>query len=164
MPPSASEPDLSQARAAGRMAGLPPWPVLVATIGNQCPPQAGKAAPLVDHSRTTCLRHMASVIRSPNAGALVQLGLSGRTDVYHFLVSTRGSEPALSKRLGIDRDGQLHVWRPLVIAGTEAQGEAALGHGLTLRITTGMPAGIGRRVLVTGRHDARLRRLHGVIG
>ena len=59
--------DLAGARTAGRMAGLPPWPVLVATIGTGCEAQAGNAPSLVDYSRTTYVRHRASTVHSPTA-------------------------------------------------------------------------------------------------
>jgi hypothetical protein len=155
--PAESSDDVARARAAGRMTGLPPWPVLVATYGLGCRAPGAEAASLIDYSRTLYVDHRASIIRSPTAGALVQLGLSGRTDVYHFLVSTSGS--TLSKRIGIDRDGALHVWRPLVISGTQAYGEVEIGHNLKLQISSPLPAGIGSRVRIEGRFDANLRTL-----
>lgn len=139
--------DLGRARAAGRMASLPPWPVLVADID---------APPSINYARATYVAHRAALIRSPTQRAL---GLSGRTDVYHFLVSTPGADAALGRRIGIDRDRTFHVWGPLVIAGTTAYGTVTIARNLVLQITTPLPAGPGRRVRIDGQFGGDLKRL-----
>jgi hypothetical protein len=159
VPPPVTADGLAGAYAAGRMADLPPWPVLVATIGKGCNLQPGGAPPLIDYSRTVYASQRASASRSPTAVALMQIGLAGRMDVYHFLVSTRSAAQVFAKRVGIDPDRRLHVWRSLIIAGTQAYGEVALGHGLKMQITTPLPAGIGRRVQISGTYDAELRNI-----
>jgi hypothetical protein len=145
--------DFSRARAAGGLAGLRPWPVAIARIGLGCHDVYDEDAPLVDYSVTRYVRHRASVVRSPTGRALMQLGLARRTDVYHFLLSTRDNGKGLSRRVGIDRDGVTHVWRPLVIYGAQAVGQVAVAANKILQIVAVMPAGI-RRVRVAGLIDA----------
>jgi len=150
---------LSEARVAGTRADLPPWPVLVARIGGGCSPSGVETGGLVDYSQTRYANHRAWSIHSPTARAQVQLGLRGRKDVYQFLISTRDPSATPSKRVAIDRDRIVHVWRPLVIAGTEAAGEVAFSRGVKLHVQTPLPAGLGRRIRVEGVFQRRLHQL-----
>jgi hypothetical protein len=135
----------------GVAAGGRPWPVLVARIGRAC---AGSAsAPIVDYSLTRYVRHRAAVVRSPHGRAQLQLGLLDRTDIYQFLLSTRGQAGALERRAGIDRDGDVHVWRPLVFSGTMASGAIALAANRLLTFEAALPGGIGRRLRIDGALD-----------
>jgi hypothetical protein len=152
-PPLEMPDDFTRARAAGQLNGLPPWPVLVAKVGRGCGSADRDTSSNVDYSETRYVRHRAGIVRSPTGRALMQLGPSSSSDVYHFLLSTKPNGSGLTKRIGIDRDGVVHVWRPLVIAGTQAVGKVALGENKVLFITTAMPAGIGRRIHVTGVVD-----------
>lgn len=151
--------DLASARAAGAMAGADAWPVLMATIGRGCPQADGSPSPLIDYSLVTYVSHRAARVRAPTGNAQLQLGLTGFTDVYYFLVSTRDSQAALSKRLAIDRDHTLHVWKPLLISGANGTGEAMLAEGLSMRISMPMPAGLGRSLRIVGSVDPQLRAL-----
>jgi hypothetical protein len=157
--PPADASDLASARAAGIVSASSPWPVLVARIGTGCwvPPKPD--APLIDHSLVRYAAHRSSGIRSPSGNATLQLGLTGLTDVYHFLVSTRDADQSLSRRLGVDRDQTFHVWRPLVISGAQGHGEIDLGKSLKLQIRLPMPAGLGRSLRIEGRVDSELRTL-----
>jgi hypothetical protein len=151
--------DLSSARAAGTIPGADPWPILVARIGKGCPPPTERNAPLIDYSLVTHVSHRAARVVAPTDNAVLQLGLESLMDVYHFLVSTRDTKRVLNKRLGIDRDRTLHVWRPLVVAGAEGYGEANLGDGVALQISMPMPAGLDRTLRIDGRIDPELRKL-----
>jgi hypothetical protein len=151
--------DLLTARAAGTVPGSEPWPILVARIGKGCPPPVKPDAPLIDYSQVTYVSHRAAPVHAPTGNALLQLGLASLTDVYNFLVSTRDTRNALNKRLGIDRDHSLHVWKPLFISGAQAQGEVELGDGLKMQITMPMPAGLGRMLRIDGSVDPELRTL-----
>lgn len=130
-----------------------PWPVLLARIGRAC---AGSAsAPIVDYSRTRYVRHRAALIRGPHGRAQLQLGLQSRTDVYQFLLSTSNAATVLEHRAGIDRAGEIHVWRPLVISGARASGSIALTANRLLTVETALPGGIGRRLRIDGELDVR---------
>jgi hypothetical protein len=153
----APEPEeLPGARAAGPLAGRLPWPVLVAKVGD-CPPPPGAGndylPPLIDYSPTRYVRHRAGLVRSPTGRASIQLGLSSRTDVYQFALWSRDDGRGLLRRIAIDRDGEVHVWRPLVISGRKAEGQAVLAQNRVLRVSTVMPAGIGRRIRIEGLLD-----------
>ena len=158
-PPATALDDVGRARAAGRLADLRPWPVVVARIGSGCVNADGTPAPLVDYVATRYVRHRAGVIRSPTGRALLQLGLARRTDVYHFLLSTRDNGNVLSRRVGIDRDAVTRVWRPLIIKGATATARVEVAQGQFLQITTDMPGGLGRRVQVAGLIDLEERTL-----
>jgi hypothetical protein len=145
--------DLGRARAAGRPQGVQPWPLLVARFGLGCHDLEDEDAPLVDYGGVRYVRHHASFIGSPTRRAALQLGLSSRTDVYHVLLSTRDDGSGLMRRIGIDRDTVTHVWRPLVISGAKAVGQAAVSESRLLKIAAPMPAGIGRRIRITGVLD-----------
>ena len=108
----------------------------------------------IDYSATSYVGHRASMIWSPTGRAMFQLGLSSRSDNYHMLLSTVDEGNTLSRRLGIDRDGAAHIWRPLFISGAEAVGESAVSGNKTLLVSTAMPAGLGARVLLQGRFNA----------
>lgn len=155
-PDSATE--LATARAAGVIADALPWPVLVARIGKGCPGTT-RTSPLIDYSQVPYARHLAASIRSPTGNAKLQLGLTGLTDIYHFLLSTRGATNELEKRFGIDRDGTVHVWRSLMVSGDEGYGVAEVGQGLKLQITMPMPAGLGQTLQIQGQVDAELKEL-----
>jgi hypothetical protein len=156
--PAAAPFDLDRASAAGRIAGARPWPVIVALVGKGCPEQEGedrkekekekenekakkKDPPLVRYGETRYVRHRAALIRSPTGRALLQLGLAGRTDVYHFLVSTGDAPAALARRVGIDRDRMTHVWRPLIISGAKAVAQVLLAENLMLEVSTSQVSG-----------------------
>jgi hypothetical protein len=143
--PLAGDPtDLALARAAGRVPGFPPWPVLLADID--------PLKPEVDFRRTRYVRHRADQIWSPARQVILRLGAPAANDFYPFLLWTRPPTPAGDpvKRLGIDRDGTIHVWQPLWISsdvgGANVQGAA----GTALQISMPMPAGIGVRVFLKG--------------
>lgn len=141
--------DLEHARAAGKPAGLRPWPVVVARVGMGC---AEESRTLVDYSLTHYVWHRAALVRSPTDRARVKLGLDSLTDIYPFLISTIDGA-ALAKRVGIDRDGTTHVWRPLVVSGAQAFGEVAIAEHQLLQVTMPMPAGIGSRLRMSGVID-----------
>ncbi|CAN7806246.1 hypothetical protein LJR267_010703 [Paraburkholderia hospita] len=153
-PPTPSLDDLARARAAG-IRDLEPWPVLVATFGKGC----NIPGQLIDYALTRYARHRASVVRAPDARAVMQLGLSSRMDFYHFLLSTQDAASSLSKRIGIDRHGIVHIWRPLCISASLAAASVDIGHKLQLHITAPLPAGPGRRVRIDGEVDAQLDKL-----
>jgi len=144
---------LALARAAGRLRGEPPWPVPIALIGAGCaPPRKDDELGYVDYRATRYVRHRASLVRSPNDRALLQLGLTSRSDVYQLLLSTRDGG-VLNRRLAIDRDGVTHVWRPLVIAGAYAEGQALIAKDRVLKVSGPASGGIGARVRFEGRLD-----------
>jgi hypothetical protein len=89
----------------------------------------------------------------------MQLGLSNRRDFYHFLLSTLDSETGLARRIGIDRDGALHVWRPLHISASMAAATLHIAKGLDMRLTAPMPAGLDGQPWISGQVDADLRTL-----
>jgi hypothetical protein len=155
LPPSSAD-DLARAQAAGRFPDLPPWPVLVARIGRGCAYEDDDpdfVPPLVDYSRTRYVRHRAGPFRSPSSRAALQLGLAGRRDVYHFALFTRDGGTAMIRRVAVDRDGDVQIWRPLVVTGDHAVGQAAISQNRILQIKTIMPAGIGRRVRIDAQLD-----------
>ncbi|KGQ19368.1 hypothetical protein LF41_3018 [Lysobacter dokdonensis DS-58] len=147
---------LATARAAGAVTGAPPWPILVARIG-RCP--GIRRGALIDYDFVPYVRHRAAAIRSPTDNARLQLGLAGRTDVHHFLVSTRNAARTFDKRVGIDREGTLHVWKQLIVTGATATGIASIAGGLQLKIDMPMPAGFGHVLRLDGRVDPDLRTL-----
>jgi hypothetical protein len=143
--------DVSAARVAGTPAGLLPWPVVVAAIGVDCPGAADDD--LVSHASVRYVRHRAAVVRSPSGRARIKLGLDRRTDVYHFLLSTMDSGTTLGPRLGIDRDGMTHVWKPLVIWGPRAIGAIQIAQNKTIRIDMPFSPGGLQRLQMTGLVD-----------
>lgn len=153
-PPERADPDLARARAAG-IDDLAPWPVLVATLG----PGGGDAGRLIDYAATRYVRQRAATVRAPNGRAAMRLGLSDRRDFFHFLLSTLNGESRLARRIGIDRDGALHVWRALHISSSTAAAFVRVAKGLDLRLTAPMPAGLGARLWITGQVDGELRTL-----
>ncbi len=132
--------DPGQARAAGALPQWPAWPVLVAVI-------AGEGNVLTElpagESRVRWLRHRAGGVRTPAGQAELQLGLTGLRDLHHFLVSTRGAGGALQPRLGIDRDGVLHVWQTLAISGTLGEAGMEIQPGLSLVMRFPVPNSAG---------------------
>jgi hypothetical protein len=142
---------LDDARAGGH-GGWTPWPVLLAREGAN-----GAEA---DTSATRYVRHRAAVIRAPSRRSTLQLGLRNREDLYHFLLSTRGSTSPAEPRLGIDRDGDVHVWRSLVLTGTGAALQTVQGQAL-VAIEAKMTAGIGATLRFEGRVDLARRRVEG---
>jgi hypothetical protein len=153
VPPDAT-PDLATARAAGSPEGALPWPVLVAQLGTGC--AGAQLGSLINYHEVRYARHRAAKVSSPTARADMQLGLSSLTDIYHFLVSTRG-DAKYEKRLGVDRDGTTQVWRPLRITGPIGAGEAMLATGHAFRFTGRMPAGLTTQLEIVGSVDAKLR-------
>ena len=143
--------ELERARSAGVLTGLPPWPVLVAKVGLNCTP-SDPDAPLEVYSSTRYVWHRASLVHAPTARARLKLGLENRTDIYPVLLSTLDGR-ALAARVGIDRDGVTHVWKPLVISGAEAFGQVVVAERKLLKVASVMPGGIGNRVRLTGLLD-----------
>jgi hypothetical protein len=151
-PPDAAMPDLARARAAG-MDDMAPWPVQVAAYGAACADAASAGS-----GTTRYVGHRAGAVCAPSGRAVLQLGAADRRDFYPFLLSTLdGGRTA--RRLGIDRDGALHVWRPLHISASVAAATVRLAKGLELRLTAPVPAGLGGRLRLAGQVDAGLRTL-----
>jgi hypothetical protein len=136
--------DLEAARAAGTVPGQAPWPVLLGILRPSTPSP-------VDYTLTRYVRHRASLLQSPSRTASLRLGLTGQSDFYHFLLSTSAVTGTATKRLAIDRNGGVHVWKPLVVSGPYASGFVPVSARALLSIKTEMPAGIGRRILLKGR-------------
>jgi hypothetical protein len=158
--PPTIEPELARGRAAGAMGGLPPWPVLVARAGSECFEDPDDVpTPPVTYAATRYVRHRAGILRAPTGRAVLQLGPMGRKDIYHFLLSTRNTVGALEKRIGIDRDRTVRIWRPLVIVGDEAEAEVMVSAQASIRIKSTMPTGTAPRLLV----NATLDRTTGVL-
>jgi len=109
------------------------------------------------------VRQRAALLRAPSGRAALQLGLSNRRDFYHFLLSTVQEDAAPGKRIGIARDGSLHVWRKLYISASEAEAALRFAHGLELRVRTAMPSGIGSRSWIGGAVDPELRTLSSAL-
>jgi hypothetical protein len=148
-----------KARAGGALSGWPPWPVLLARVGKGCPAADGT---LVDTRSVRYVHHHASRIEAPSGRVLMQLGLRNREDLYHFLLSTRGSSAAaLDSRVGIDRDGQVHVWRQLVLTGPQSVSMVALAQNLTVVMKSPTPAGLGVVRTFSGSIDWRGLQLAG---
>ena len=133
----------------------PPWPVVVDAIGDQEPCRVKR------HDAVRYVRHRASLVRSPSARARIKLGLDRRTDVYHFLLTTAGSP--LTPRVGIDRDGMTHVWKPLVIWGPKAIGAIAVTASRIVQIEVPFVAGPRQRVQMTGVLDSANQQLTGAL-
>jgi hypothetical protein len=133
---------LEHARAAGSEQSWKPWRVVLARVGTKCAP--GQGGFRVDYSATRYVRHRASALAAPTGRALVRLGLASNEDLYHVLISTRSNVlPALNPRVGIDRDGTLHVWRQLAISSDRLLVSAAVTSAMTLSATIPAPAGLG---------------------
>ena len=133
---------LEHARAAGSDQSWRPWRVVLARVGTQCAP--GQRGFRVDYSATRYVRHRASALAAPTGRALVRLGLASNEDLYHFLISTQSNAlPALNPRVGIDRDGALHVWGPLAISSDRLAVSAAVTSAMTLSATIQAPSGPG---------------------
>jgi hypothetical protein len=144
---------LAGARAAGAGSTTGPWAVPVARIGELC--AAEDIPDLVTYAAVRYVRHRASVVRSPTGRARIQLGIDSRTDVYHFLLSTADLSGTLARRIAIDRDGTLHIWKRLVVSGAVTSGGTVLPEGQQFLIS-GMPmsAGAFRRIRVFGTFNA----------
>lgn len=158
LPDPGGPPNYLAARAAGAIADALPWPVLVGRVGLGCTGLTGES-PLFDYSTVRYVRHRAAHLRTPTGHARLQLGVAGTQDSFQFLVSTRDEQNALARRLGIDRDGTFHVWKPLAITGAEAAGFASLDNNVQLRIRMPMPAGLGGSLRIDGLVDAELRNI-----
>lgn len=143
---------VDRARAAGRMTGAPTWPVPVAGVGKGCLPPPEKGAPdrYAAYATARYLRHRAGVVRSPHGRSVLQLGLTSRSDVHHVVLTTRDSA-ASSRRLAIDRDGGVHVWRRLVIAGERAEARVLLAGNKLMVITLPAAGGVLSRAWIEGR-------------
>ena len=147
-------PDIADARAAGTPAQVAPWPVVIARVGDGCPAQAGPnavAPPRIDYAYTRYVRHRASLVRSPTGRAVLQLGLTGRSDVYHFALETAHGD-ALERRVAIDRDNVIHVWRELAILGTQFQAQMQFA-SRTVVLSIPRPAGVRGPIVLTGTLD-----------
>lgn len=148
----------STARAAGPVGDSLPWPVLVGRVGLGCTGLT-RDSPLFDYAQVRYVRHRASRLRSPTSNARLQLGLAGIQDAFHFLLSTRDDQAEFRRRVGVDRDGVAHVWKPLLISGPEMQGTAALGHNVQLSIRLPSLAGLGQSLRIEGLVDAELKNI-----
>jgi len=137
--------DLSLARAAGTVADQPTWPVLVGTI------TLGSPDPVNAEVRYHAQR--ASILRSPSGRVALRQGLLGPNDQYQLLLSTSPDKAAPVKRLGIDRDGIVHVWKRLVLTGPTSSAKIAFAKAAALFIDTPTLAGVDRRVVVRGTLD-----------
>ena len=150
------EPDVQRALAAGPKTGARPWPVLLGQIGSACF-KAGEEPPDVPvpirFADTKYVTHRAGGIRTPTDRALMQLGPSGHEDIYHFLISTRNAQGGFDRRIGIDRDGDIRVWKNLTIIGGTGIGEVNLGAQLSMRIQVPMPSTPSPRVVLSARLD-----------
>jgi hypothetical protein len=145
--PITADADLSHARAAGTVAGLPGWPVLVGTI------TLGAADPNAVPALNAEVRYhhqRASVLRSPSGRVALRQGLLGPYDQYHLLLSTSPDSASPVKRLAIDRDGIIHIWKQLVLSGPNAAAVVSVSSTASLLISAPMPAGVGRRITLTG--------------
>jgi hypothetical protein len=141
---------LDLARAAGGMPGYPAWPVLLGIVHTD-----GGAA--VQYQRTRYHRQRASLLAAPSERAQLRLGLLGPEDPYHLMLATASGTPRPIRRLAIDRDGQVHAWRPVAISGPKASGLVQLSQRAVLAVEADMPTGFGRRVLLTGRLEDPLQ-------
>ena len=138
--------DLARARSAGPMTGLPPWPVPLGRVG-YCGDDEESGLFLAS---ARYARVRGDMVTGPSGRATMQLGLRDATDIHHFLLSTGADRKTLERRVGINRDGSLHVWKPLVLTGDEAVGQAAFVKGASIQLSTMMPGGIGRTILAEG--------------
>jgi hypothetical protein len=150
-------PDLALARAAGTD-GLAPWPILVATIDLDQP-----AAGRIGHAGTRYASGSAAIVRAPHGRAEMVLGQRDRRDVFRFLVSTRDPAGLLAPRIGIDRDHGLHVWRALHISASMGLAQLTLKGKVQLRVAAPLPAGLGRRVWISGRVDTNFAGLDATL-
>ncbi len=150
-------PDLALARAAGTD-GLAPWPILVATID---PGQS--AAGRIGYAATRYASGRAAIVKAPHGRAEMALGQRDRRDVFRFLVSTRDDAGVLAPRIGIDRDHGLHVWRALHISASMGLALVALKGKVQLRMAAPLPAGLGRRLWISGRVGGKLMELDATL-
>lgn len=141
---------LDLARAAGPMPGYPAWPVLLGSV-------KADGSPAVDYDETRYHRQRASLLAAPSGRAMLRLGLLGPDDPYHMLLATASGTPQPTRRLAIDRDGQIHAWRPLAISGPKASGLVQVSQRAVLAVEADMPSGFGRRVLLMGRLENPLQ-------
>lgn len=153
-PPDPAGP--ADARAAGAAAGMPPWPVVVDAIGT------GPPCRLDRDTAVHAVQHRGSVVRSPSAKARIKLGLERRSDVYHFLVFTTGAS-ALEPRVGIDRDGVTHVWKPLIIWGPKQTGAIAVTASRIIKIEVPFGGRPLQRLQMTGIYDSATLQLSGSV-
>jgi hypothetical protein len=138
--------DWELARAAGSVPGHLPWPVLLGVVDPANPDD-------VDYRRVRYVRHRADQIWSPSREVFLRLGATAANDFYQFLFWTRPAKPGGDpvKRLGVDRDGTIHVWQPLWISGDRGVATVPAAAGSALQITAPiMQAGIGLRLFVKG--------------
>jgi hypothetical protein len=145
--PITADADLSHARAAGGVTGLSAWPVLVGTItlGVTDTP---KGTPV--NAEVRYHRQRASVLRAPSGRVALRQGLLGPYDQYHLLLSTNPDSASPVKRLAIDRDGVVHVWKQLVLSGPDGLAVVPVSSNASLIIEAPMPAGVGRRITLVG--------------
>lgn len=134
---------LDFARAAGRIANGPAWPVLVGAIT-----LAGPGPLTVETTRYHAQR--ASILHSPSGRAALRQGFLGPSDPYQLLLSTSSDAGAWERRVGLDRDGVAHVWKQFVISGASASALVPLSASASMLVTADMPAGVGRRIVLEG--------------
>jgi hypothetical protein len=135
--------DLSLARAAGPVPDAPAWPVLLGEI------TLGDEKSLYLDVRNH--RQRASILKAPSGTVAVRQGLLGPSDPWQFLLSTNPNSPAPVSRVAIDREGNLSVWKRLVITGPDGTGVVNIGTAAALLIRAPMPAGIERRIHIVGK-------------
>lgn len=150
-------PELALARAAGTD-GLAPWPILVATID-----LGQSTAGRIGYAATRYASGHAAIVRAPHGRAEMVLGQRDRRDVFRFLVSTQANTGALAPRIGIDRDHGLHVWRALHISASTGLALLTLKGKVQLRVAAPLPAGLGRRLWISGRVSGRLMELDATL-
>lgn len=132
------EPDLSIARAAGKVAEYPPWPILFGVIKN------GLLATTDEDFKFTAL-HSARVT-SPSGRAAMRIGQENLADRYHFRVSAQDAKGVLQNRFAIDQDGNPILWGNLVLQGNKYSATIATQRaGLFIRVES--PEADGENIL-----------------
>jgi hypothetical protein len=137
--------DLSLARAAGTVPDASAWPVLIGSIALEA-----NAPPI---PTTRYHRQRASILAAPSGAVTLRQGMLGPDDRYHVLLSTNAAATSPERRLAVDRDGVVHVWKPLVLSGPNAAAFIALSEKAAMIVQAPMPIGVGRRIVLSGTLD-----------
>lgn len=112
-PMPTAEMHLPAARAAGRVTGAAPWPILLAFLNVDHTPIIGDVY---------FTRLLAARIASPSGRAVMRIGQENLADLYHFRVSVKDDKGRLRDRLAIDREGNSSIWGNLIVQGTTYEG------------------------------------------
>jgi hypothetical protein len=142
--------DIELARAAG-VDTLAPSPVMVATIDPALPSPSR-----IGYALTPYASGRAATLRAPHGRAEMRLGQQARSDFYRFMLSTRDETAGLTRRIGIDRDHGLHIWRTLHISAKTGLAMLTVRGKVQLRLTAPLPAGPGGRMSVSGKIIGKL--------